>query len=54
MHCFHLLAADKRPRAACLCWLALRQAEQTRDGSWGAFAEEPMCSRLSLPGSQDF
>lgn len=33
MHYFHLLAADKRPRAACLCWLALRQAEQTQPAS---------------------
>lgn len=33
MHYFHLLATDKRPRAACLCWLALRQAEQTQPAS---------------------
>lgn len=30
MHYFHLLAAAERPRASCLCLLALRQAKQTQ------------------------
>jgi len=30
VHYFHFLAAAKMPRASCLCFLAVRQAEQTQ------------------------